>query len=171
MFSELDKVIISDTSCLIGLTNIGQINILREMYGSIIITPEVMEEYGVPLPEWISVREVTDKEKITVFSKLFGLGESSAMALAMETKNALLIIDDKRARQFACGLELKITGTLGLLIMAYKKGIIQDIDSIVTSLREVNFRLPVNTEALNKAIMEKKDKSEKVTKAGSPFSA
>ena len=39
-----DKVIISDTSCLIGLMNIGQINILREMYGSIIVTPEVMGE-------------------------------------------------------------------------------------------------------------------------------
>ena len=41
MSSNPDKVIISDTTCLIGLSNIGQLNILQEMYGSIVITPEV----------------------------------------------------------------------------------------------------------------------------------
>ena len=64
----------------------------------------------------------------------------------------MLIIDDKHARQFALSLGLKITGTLGLLIRAYENGIINDIDSVVDSLRKVDFRLPANTEALIKAI-------------------
>ncbi len=42
-----DKVIISDTACLIGLTNIGLLGILREMYGSIVITPEVLRKNTV----------------------------------------------------------------------------------------------------------------------------
>jgi len=37
------KVIISDTACLIGLTNIGQIDILRKMYGSVVVPNEVAE--------------------------------------------------------------------------------------------------------------------------------
>jgi predicted HTH domain antitoxin len=69
-----------------------------------------------------------------------------------EIENALLIIDDRRARQFALGLGLEITGTLGLLIRAYEQNVIQDIDSAVASLREVDFRLPANTEDLIKAI-------------------
>jgi predicted nucleic acid-binding protein len=150
MPSNSDRVIISDTSCLIGLSNIGQINILREMYGSIIVTPEVMKEYGSPLPEWVIVQEVSDTNKITIFNKFIGLGESSAIALAMENQNSVLIADDRRARQFALDLGLEIIGTLGLLIRAYENGIVQDIDSIIVGLREIGFRLPSNTEALIK---------------------
>ena len=91
MLSNPNKVIISDTSCLIGLTNIGQINILRELYGSIIVTPEVMKEYGSQLPEWVVIQEVSDSNKIAVFDKFIGLGESSAIALAMETKTPCLL--------------------------------------------------------------------------------
>jgi predicted nucleic acid-binding protein len=152
MLSNPDKVIISDTTCLIGLTNIGQIDILRKLYGSITITPEVMKEYGTSLSEWVAVQEVIDSNKITVFSKFVGLGESSAIALVMETENSLLIVDDRRARQFALGLGLEITGTLGVLIQAYEKGIIQNIDSIISKLREIGFRLPANAEALINAI-------------------
>ena len=153
MPSSPDRIIISDTSCLIGLTNIGQVDLLHTMYDSIIITPEVMDEYELPLPEWIIVKKALDSEKISIFNKLLGPGESSAIALAMETKNALLIIDEKRARQFALGIGLEIIGTLGLVIQAYNKGIIDDIDSIVASLRNANFRLPANTETLIKTIL------------------
>jgi predicted nucleic acid-binding protein len=152
MSSNPDEIIISDTTCLIGLTNIGQIDILREMYGSIIVTPEVAKEYGDTLPEWIAIQAVSDSEKIKILNKLIGLGESSAIALAIETRNALLIVDDKRARQFAISLGLEITGTLGLLIRAYENGILHDIDSVVASLRNFSFRLPANAEILIKTI-------------------
>jgi predicted nucleic acid-binding protein len=59
------------------------------------------------------------------------LGESSAVALALETMNAVLIIDDRRARQFALDLGLEITGTLGVLIRAYDAGVIQDIERLL----------------------------------------
>jgi predicted nucleic acid-binding protein len=152
MHSNPDKVIISDTTCLIGLTNIGQLDILRKMYGSVIITPEVTGEYGSPLPEWIIIKAVSDIHKTVVFNKYIDLGESSAIALAMETGNVLLIVDDRRARQFALDFGLEITGTLGLLIRAYKNDVLQDIDSAVAGLRKTGFRLPANTEDLIKAI-------------------
>jgi len=147
MPASVDKVIISDTACLIGLTNIGQIDILRKMYGEIIVTREVAQEYGSPLPDWIEVREISDVSK-TVFSKLLEIGEASAIALAMQTENAMLIVDDKRARQFALGLGIEITGTLGVLIQAYESGVLQGIEAIVAGLRKIGFRLLANTEAL-----------------------
>jgi len=147
-----DEIIISDTTCLIGLTNIGRIDILPEMYSSVIVTPEVVNEYGDTLPEWITIQAVSDSNKIKILNKFIGLGESSAIALALETENALLIVDDKRARQFALSLGLEITGTLGLLIRAFENGIIHDIDSLVAGLRKADFRLPANTEVLIKSI-------------------
>jgi predicted nucleic acid-binding protein len=143
-----DKVIISDTACLIGLTNIGALNLLYEMYGSIIITKEVAEEYGSPLPEWIIVQTVSDTNTVFVFNQSVDLGEASSIALALESGNTLLILDDRRARQFALSLNLEITGTLGLIIRAYEKGIIQDIASIIANLREVGFRIPDNAEEI-----------------------
>jgi len=46
MPASAGKAIISDTACLIGLTNIGQIDVLRKLYGEIIVTLEVAREYG-----------------------------------------------------------------------------------------------------------------------------
>ena len=99
------------------------------------------------MPDWIEVREISDVNK-TVFSKLLDIGEASAIALAMQTENAFLIVDDKRARQFAIGGGIEITGTLGVLIQAYESGVIQGIEAIVAGLRGIGFRLPANTEAL-----------------------
>jgi predicted nucleic acid-binding protein len=70
----------------------------------------------------------------------------------METGSALLIVDDRRARQFALGLGLEITGTLGLLIRAYKDDVLKDIDSVIAGLRKIDFWLPANTEDLIKAV-------------------
>jgi predicted nucleic acid-binding protein len=146
------KVIISDTACLIGLTNIGRLNILKEMYETVMVTPEVAREYGEPLPEWIIIKAVSDSRKTAAFNMFIDLGESSAIALAMEIGNALLILDDRRARQFAYSLGLEITGTLGLLIRAYKNDVLRDLDSAVADLRNIGFRLPSNTEDFIKAI-------------------
>ena len=55
MSLNTDEIIISDTACLISLANIRRIDILREMYDSVIVTPEVANEYGDPLPEWITI--------------------------------------------------------------------------------------------------------------------
>lgn len=46
----MPKVIISDTSCLIVLTKIGELEILQKIYGEILTTSEVVSEYGEPLP-------------------------------------------------------------------------------------------------------------------------
>jgi len=142
------KIIISDTSCLIALTNIGRLDVLRHLYETVLITPEVADEYGEPLPEWINVNAVRDAGKTVAFNRFIDLGESSAIALAMEIDGALVVVDDLEARQFALSLGLKITGTLGVLIRAFKQGIITDISPVISQLKEIGFRLPANTDEL-----------------------
>jgi len=142
------QIIISDTSCLIALTNIGLLDVLKHLYETVLVTPEVASEYGEPLPEWISVRAVGDTGKTSAFNRFIDLGESSAIALAMEISEALLIIDDREARQFALSLGLKVTGTLGVLIRAHKQGIITNLSAIISKLKENGFHLPPNTDEL-----------------------
>jgi len=75
-------VIISDTSCLIAFTNINHLSVLKQLYNTILITPEVANEFGEQLPEWISVKAVNDNKKINAYNRFIDLGESSSIALA-----------------------------------------------------------------------------------------
>jgi len=49
----MPKAIISDTSCFIILTNIGEFELLQKVYGQIVKTPEIAAEFGETLPEWV----------------------------------------------------------------------------------------------------------------------
>jgi len=122
------KIVISDTSCLIGFANIGRLDILRDLCLSFITTPEVAAEYKYPLPDWIQIIKAHDTAKTRSISALLGSGESSAiaLALALETENSLIILDDKDVRHYAEFLGLDIIGTVGLLRLGYKKGIVPD---------------------------------------------
>ncbi|GHU99053.1 hypothetical protein FACS189483_07840 [Spirochaetia bacterium] len=149
-----NKLVISDTSCLIGLTNIGKLDVLTQLYGTVLVTPEVADEFALTLPEWITVKAVTDSQKTITFNEFIDLGESSAIALATELEDVLVIIDERRARKVALGLGLEIIGTLGLLIRAYDQGFIEDIESTIADLRRTHFRLPDNAESLVKSILK-----------------
>jgi predicted nucleic acid-binding protein len=142
------QIIISDTSCLIGLTNIGLFEVLRQLWNEIIITPEVAAEFGEKLPDWIKVTSVIHSNKTTLYNKFMGRGESSSIALAAEVENPLLILDDWQARQFATNLGFTITGTAGLLAEANRRGIIPDYHSAVSKLRANGFRLPEDIDKL-----------------------
>jgi predicted nucleic acid-binding protein len=139
-----DKLIIADTSCLIALSNAGRLDILKVLCKTVYITPEIAAEFGEPLPSWIQVVEVTDTAKLQAIHNSLDLGESSAIALALETVNPLLILDDGKARRFAGSLGIKMTGTVGLLITAYEGGYLHDIHAVIDMLRKQNFRLPPN---------------------------
>ena len=57
----MPKAIISDTSCFIILTNIGELDLLRKVYLKIITTTDIASEYGEVLPDWLEIVAVKDK--------------------------------------------------------------------------------------------------------------
>jgi len=61
-----------------------------------------------------------------------------------------ICVDDKDARHYAEFLGFDIIGTVGLLRLGYKKGIVPDIDDVISKLRNIKFRMPVNVEYLIK---------------------
>lgn len=137
----MDKLIISDTSCLIALSNVGLLHILKDIYEEIIITSEVQNEFGGNLPDWIIVINVKDKEKQAEIEKRLDRGESSSIALALEMKNSILIIDELKGRKIAKSFDLVIIGTIGILLIAHKKGIVNDVLTIILKLVNNGFRL------------------------------
>lgn len=137
----MNKIIISDTSCLIALSNIGQLSILKDLFKEIIITKEVKDEFGDELPIWIKTQAAKDIGRKKDLEAILDKGEASSIALSLEIENSLLIIDESKGRKIANSLNLKIIGTIGVLILANKKGLIKDLISVILKLVNKGFRL------------------------------
>jgi predicted nucleic acid-binding protein len=94
------RTIISDTSCLILLDEIGEIEILHKLFGTIITTSEVAKEFGQPLAAWFKIQQPGDKKYQSIIETSVDEGEASVIALAIELDDCLLIIDDLKRNQY-----------------------------------------------------------------------
>jgi predicted nucleic acid-binding protein len=137
----MNKIIISDTSCLIALSNIGLLSVLKDLYHEVLITAEVEEEFGNQLPNWIIVLNVKDKQKQIEIERKLDKGEASSIALALEIPNSVLIIDEVKGRNIAKSLNIEIIGTIGILLLAGNKGLLKDVISVILKLVNNGFRL------------------------------
>jgi predicted nucleic acid-binding protein len=99
------------------------------------------------LPEWIHT-QAADPLKIRMLRNDLELGEASAIALAVETPESLLILDDKKARRVAETLGLQLTGALGVIAKAYRTGLIANSAGVIADLRQSNFRVPRDFERI-----------------------
>lgn len=151
--SPMPKTIISDTSCFIILTNIGEFELLHKVYGEIITTIDIATEFGENLPEWVKIVAVEDRYRQQLLEMQIDKGESSAIALALEIPDSTLIIDDYKARKIAIKLGLTITGTIGVIIKAKLKGVIPSIKPLLEKIKLTDFRLSeaIEIEALREA--------------------
>ncbi|MCB9349913.1 MAG: DUF3368 domain-containing protein [Lewinellaceae bacterium] len=134
------KVIIADTSCLIIYDKIGQFEILQKTFVDLMVTKEVAEEFG-DLPNWVTIKEVTDKSQYLQLSENLGKGEASSITLALEFDDSLLIIDEKKGRKVAKDLRIEIIGSLGILIKAKEKGVIKSVKEVLALIDETDFRI------------------------------
>jgi len=134
-------VVIADSSALMALENIGEIEVLPKLFYQITVTPEVAHEYGYQLPSWIRIQTASNSSLQR--PEIGGLdpGEASSIAVALDSDNPLLIIDEKKGRKVAERLNIEIIGTIGVLIKARVAGLIENPDSLLSRLEAVDFRL------------------------------
>lgn len=149
----MHSIIISDTSCLIILAKIGELELLQKLYGTIITTQDIADEFGEILPEWILIENAKDKYHQRILELQIDRGESSAIALALEIQDSTLILDDFKARKVAENLGLRFTGTIGILIKSKLNGLVPSIKPFLEKIKETNFRISqeIELQALKEA--------------------
>ena len=140
------KIIISDTSCLILLQKIDQIHLLNRLFGEVLITSTIADEFGEKLPEWVKVKDPVNFNYQQILQTIVDAGEASAIALALEHSSPLLILDDLKARKLAKELNLTYTGTLGIIIEAKLSGKLEFVKPILNKIKQTNFHLPIELE-------------------------
>lgn len=136
----MQKVIVSDTSCLILYNKIGELELLHKVFGRIVITETVAKEFKKQIPRWIEIINPTTNLHVGLLG-LLDAGEATSISLATELKEALLIIDESKGRKVARELGITISGSLGVLLAAKNKGIISSVKPIIQKISETDFRL------------------------------
>ncbi len=139
-------VVVADSSPLIVLIKIECIEILHELFGTVIIPTAVADELrdearpqmirdfiGSP-PSWLIERSPISFESIP---KLHA-GEIAAICLARELNADLLLIDEFEGRRAAVHRNLKITGTVGILERAAHRGLV-DLQQAYERIKNTNF--------------------------------
>ncbi|MGV2828113.1 DUF3368 domain-containing protein [Myxosarcina sp. GI1(2024)] len=140
-------IVISDTSVITNLAAIQHLQLLRQLYNQVIIPKAVyceLVEIEPPVPgtfevqsaSWLEVRQVLNRQVIErLQSKVsLALGESKAIALALELNADLLLIDERRGRAEANRLGLRITGLLGILVEAKHQNLIVAVKPLMDGL-------------------------------------
>ena len=149
--------IICNTSPLQYLHQLGVLHFLPTLIKSIIVPPAVQaelnagRELGLDLPdvkmfEWVIVRRPASSVALPLITDL-GAGEREVLALALESPEAVCVLDDSLARQVAGALGLRVTGTLGILLDAKRARITTSVRPLLDQLQSLGFRLAVHTRA------------------------
>ncbi len=155
--SQKNKIVVSDSSPLIHLSQIGRLSLLGEIFGELLIPPAVYREvvvegHGRPGSRevrdasWIKVVEVRNEHLKRVLQLQLDEGEAEAIVLALETYAGLVLLDDREARLQAKRLGLRVTGTLGILLRARKLGLIGSLREELDKLKETGFRISKSLE-------------------------
>lgn len=142
--------IVSNSSPLILLAKIGRFDLLRQYENMFIPNAVYMEVciHGKSLPGseeveraiqegWIRIRKA---KALPELEFLLGRGEAEAITLA-KSLNLPILIDDRKGRILARKMNLTVFGTLGVLINAYKHGLIEDFESEVQKLVNAGIRI------------------------------
>jgi predicted nucleic acid-binding protein len=138
---KMRGIIVSDTSCLILFHKINRIDILKSVFGTIYITTEIAKEFDEALPDFIKIQNPKDPNYQKILERYLDSGEASAIALAIEIVDCLLIIDEVKARREAKSLNITFTGTLGVLLIAKENGVINSVKEIIDLIKKTNFRI------------------------------
>jgi predicted nucleic acid-binding protein len=131
--------IVADSTCLIGLELIGELDLLSELFEPLVIPPEVDREFGLSFP-WLKVETPANDALVKSLKLLLDQGEAEAIALGYE-KGWRVLLDDRRARSVAKQMGLRIIGTVGALILAKQQSIIPALKPLLEQLEAGEFYL------------------------------
>jgi len=139
------RKIITNTTPVLSLLKIDKLDLLKELYGEVTVPNAVYQEIekgkhkpyyqDLKLVDWIKIEQIKNTDSLAFFVDL-DKGEAEVLILAKEQKADLVILDEIMGRRYAKRLELNLMGTMGVLLKAKEKGMIDSIREILTELTE-----------------------------------
>jgi len=135
-------IVIADSSALVALSICDGLPLLDRLFGEVKVPQAVYDEVCIankaesPVLKAYLEGKVCTTSTITIEkSNGLGKGELAAISLYKQLSADLLLIDDARAKKVAYLNNLEVMGSLGVLLLAKKKGLIATIKPSLTLLR------------------------------------
>ena len=122
------------------MQRIGQLDILSQLFSTVIAPEAVMEEVGIPIP-WLDIKTPGNLAAVSALRTQLDDGEANVIALALELGEVLVLLDDKKARRIARQMGLRVIGTVGILVRAKGKGVCAQVKPILDALDNAGFRM------------------------------
>lgn len=145
------QVVIADAGPLIALARLERLSLLQDLFGTVFVPNAVYQEcLAKPSADSQFIEQAVEKGFLVIHPETthylshprsLGLGEIAAIDLALSLPNALLILDDRLARKRAAKLELAFVGTVRLLDIAEKKGLIESAQNSIEALNKQGYRI------------------------------
>ncbi len=139
----MPRVIVNSTP-LIVLSDIGELDLLKKLYSEIYIPQAVFDEVtakadsacqAIKNSDWIHIAKIKDQSQKRIYQAKLHDGEVEVMILAQEEPKAdLVILDDNAAKKTAKFLGLKVTGSLGVILKAKKENHISNVMPLVNKM-------------------------------------
>lgn len=107
--------------------------LLREPFGEIMV-PRAVAEVRRAAAGMDTCSRGWDRRLVEASRESFHQGGAETIALAAEAGANVALLDGKRARRTARRLGLKAIGTLGVLLLAKRRGLIDDFEKEVKKL-------------------------------------
>lgn len=156
---------VSNTSPLLNLAIVDQLSLLQQQFPELLIPPAVRDELqadedrlGSPALRaaldagWLRVVELDNPAVARAFGEQVDRGEAEAIALGLQVRAAVVLIDERDGRALATGLGLQVTGLLGVLLRARRGGELAAVAPILDALEsDADFRLSA---ALRQAVLD-----------------
>lgn len=149
-------IVISDTTPIISLLKVQQLQLLQKLYGTVLVpkavyrelteNPSFAEEAAiVNKADFLSVAVVENVKSVNILRAVTGLdaGESEALIMYDEQKADILLMDEHKGRVVAKQLDIRHIGTAGILLLAYDKKLIRaaEVKSCVDTMLVNGIRL------------------------------
>jgi uncharacterized protein len=91
---------------------------------------------------WIRKAHVENRTLVRVLSQDLDGGEAESIALALEAKAEVLLMDERLGRETAEHLGLRYIGLIGILVQAKRSGLIDRVEPLLNALRTLaGFRI------------------------------
>jgi len=141
---------ILNASPLIVMGKIGQLDIFASLAQEVIVPQAVAEEIKAG-PESDAARLAIESGKFQIIPSLeptselaawdLGAGETSVIAFALNNPEWTAILDDAAARKCARSFGVSIKGSLAVVVLAKKRGLIPSAKQLVRAMQDVGLRL------------------------------
>lgn len=147
--------VVADSSCLIGLAQIEQFDLLKELFLEVYISEAVFDEVVVKgkgevgsdetktaiNDGWMIMESVMDEVVVRALSSTLGKGESEVIAIYKELEADYALIDETIARDIADLMDVNTMGIIGIIDLAIEIGFNIDKKELIDKLRDMGFRI------------------------------